>query len=116
MEEQGSGELHQVINNKSTCRFEISINENTSIIPYLISKNTIALFRTNVSAEDRGKGLAIKLVEYALNFAKENHLKILIFCPFIRKYVEEHQEWKSYTRKFQMGDLLLWFKYKTRIG
>jgi predicted GNAT family acetyltransferase len=102
---------HEVINNKDDRRFEISVDGYISIIPYILHNNEIALFRTQVAEELRGKGLAVKLVEHALNFAKENDLKILPYCPFIRKYINEHPEWKPRIKKFQVKDILLWLRF-----
>src|SRR6188508_312804 len=105
MEQQHTKDIPVVTNNTTAGRFEISVNGHLSKIPYIIRGNDIVLFRTEVAEELRGKGLAVKLVEYALSYAKENDLKILPFCPFIRKYIDDHPEWKTHVKRFQLKDL-----------
>jgi predicted GNAT family acetyltransferase len=86
----------EVVNNKESNRFEINIHEYSSIVPYKIEDGMITLFHTEVPIELRGLGLATKLAEYALNYAKKNDLEIVPYCPFIRSYIKEHPEWEQF--------------------
>jgi len=92
-----------VINNEKERRFEIRINESVAIVPYNFKDGMIALFHTEVPEEFRGHGLGTRLALYALNYAKEHHLKILPYCPFIAKYIKEHPEWKQYVKHFPIN-------------
>jgi predicted GNAT family acetyltransferase len=40
---------------------------------------------TKVNDEDEGKGLGHQLVKAGVEYARENHLKILPLCPFAKK-------------------------------
>jgi len=90
----------EVINNQKNHRFEIKINEDLAIVPYNVKDDMIGLFHTEVPEKFRGKGLGTKLAVYALNYAKDHHLKILPYCPFITHYIKEHPEWKQYVKHF----------------
>ena len=103
--------MHEVKINLKHHRFEIVINNHLSKIPFIIRGNTIALFKTEVADELKGKGIAVNLVEYALTHAKENHLKILVFCPYIKSYIEKHPEWKSHIKSYHWSDHLFLLQF-----
>jgi predicted GNAT family acetyltransferase len=89
-----------VVNNKEARVFEISSDGLAAIIPYNFKNGMIAFFHTEVPEAWRRRGLATKLTLYALNYAKDNNLQILPYCPFIAKYIAEHPEWKPYVKHF----------------
>ena len=43
----------------------------------------------------RGQGLADRIVEFAIDFAKKNGLKIRSSCSFVTKYLSRHKEVQS---------------------
>lgn len=45
--------------------------------------------------ELRGQGIARKIVEFALEYAKENHYKVIPSCPYVRSYIEDHPEFRA---------------------
>ena len=100
-----------VIINKKLSRFESDINGKISKIPYIIKEDTIALFKTEVLDELKGKGVAVTLVLFALNYAKDNRLKIVVYCPYIKSYIEKHPEWKPLVKKFHWTNFLFLLRY-----
>jgi len=86
----------EVVNNRENKQFEIRRNDLIAKIPYSIKDDSIGLHQTHIPDEWRGKGLAKKLAECALNYAKENNLRVIPYCPFIAKYIDEHPEWLPY--------------------
>lgn len=95
----------EVVNNSENNQFEIRIKDLIAKILYNIQDDSIGFFHTHVPEEWRGKGIAKKMTECALNYAKDNNLRILPYCSFVAKYIEEHQEWEPYLhiRKRQRG-------------
>jgi uncharacterized protein len=51
---------------------------------YLTQNNVMNIYHTEISAQLQGKHMGEKLVEAGVNFARENHLKILPTCFFAR--------------------------------
>jgi predicted GNAT family acetyltransferase len=96
----------RVINNVKNHRFEIRIDEDIAIVPYSFKDDMMALFHTEVPEKYGGKGLGTKLALYALNYAKDHHLKVLPYCPFIAAYIKKHPEWLSYVKHFPATDNL----------
>ncbi|WP_426667232.1 GNAT family N-acetyltransferase [Mucilaginibacter sp. McL0603] len=51
---------------------------------YLTRDNVMNIYHTEVSEKLKGQHMGEKLVEAGVNFARENHLKILPTCVFAR--------------------------------
>ena len=47
---------------------------------------------TEVSEKLRGTGAGVKLVEYAVNFARQNHMKLMPLCPFAKSVFEKRED------------------------
>ena len=82
--------VYEVINNYNNHQFEISINNSVAKLPYKLKGNLLILLHTDVPEEWRGRGIATKLAEYALNFAKKNNLIITPYCHFLKEYIKSH--------------------------
>ncbi|MBO6586176.1 MAG: N-acetyltransferase [Gracilimonas sp.] len=57
----------------------------------------IIIDHTEVADETRGEGLGKKLVYKAVEFARENNLKILPLCPFARSVFSKNPEIRDVT-------------------
>ena len=82
-----------VVNNTKDLRFEVNLNGEYASIEYRYYKKDIAFMHTTVPEAFRGKGIAVAMVVEALEFAKNEHRKIMLYCPFVSKYVKEHPEY-----------------------
>lgn len=51
----------------------------------------IIIDHTEVSDELRGENVGKKLVEHAVNFARENKLKVIPLCPFAKSVIERDE-------------------------
>lgn len=49
--------------------------------------NLIRLTSTIVNPEERGKGIANKMLEEAFNYFKENNYKVVIECSYVNKWI-----------------------------
>jgi uncharacterized protein len=81
-----------IINNESNHRFEMPVADDMAYIQYSISGDLLSLYFIFVPVASRGKGLSGIIIQYALDYAKEHHLKIKILCPFITRYLASHPE------------------------
>lgn len=52
----------------------------------------IIIDHTEVNELFKGIGLGLILVEAAVNFARENEIKIMPLCPFAKAMIQEHPE------------------------
>ncbi len=49
---------------------------------------------TVVPVAFRGTGTGSALVKYVLDYASTNNLKIIVYCPFVEKYMKAHPEYE----------------------
>ncbi|MFC0513074.1 GNAT family N-acetyltransferase [Mucilaginibacter angelicae] len=82
-----------VVNNTGKLRFEVYLNGEYAFIEYRYYKKDIAFMHTTVPEAFRGRGVASAMAVAALNFARDQHRKIMLYCPFVSGYVREHQEY-----------------------
>ena len=64
-----------------------------AVLQYRFYKNDIALMHTEVPEKLSGKGLASALAKYALEWAKNNNKKVMVYCPFVASYLKKHPEY-----------------------
>ena len=76
-------------------RFVTYVESYEAVVEYTLKDNVIDLYRTFTPPELRGKGVAGKLVKYALEYAKENNLKVIPTCSYVRGYIERHENYKE---------------------
>ena len=48
-----------------------------------ISGKTLTVFHTEVSTEAEGKGLAKKMLEAMVSYAREHQMRVVPLCPFV---------------------------------
>jgi hypothetical protein len=77
------------------CQFEIERDGEVSFLAYETDgAGWISLLLTWVSPALRGRGVANDLAQLALEYAKDNDLKIDVVCPVVFHFVSKHPEYK----------------------
>ena len=76
-------------------RFVSSVKGYEAVVEYTLKDNVIDLYRTFAPPELRGKGVAGKIVKYALEHAKENNLKVIPTCPFVKRHIDRNEIYKE---------------------
>lgn len=78
-------------------KFYSIIDGKESFLLYDVSsdKKKLNYKSTFVPDELRGKHIAEKIVKFALDYARNNHLKIIPSCPFVARIIDRHPEYKS---------------------
>jgi hypothetical protein len=72
-------------------RYEIlDGGELAGIAEYRRTERAIAFTHTETRPGHEGKGVARRLVEYALADARTQGLAVLPYCPYVRKVIAEH--------------------------
>ena len=85
----------EVVNNKENLRFEVKIDGHLAELVYRIRGNTIYLMHTGVPDALSGKGIASKLAQHALNYSQDQGYEIVVYCPFVKAYMERHPDWRK---------------------
>ena len=85
----------QVQQEKAFHRFAVHLDGATALLAYKEEGGTIYLVHTEVPAAMEGKGIGGQLAKAALNYARENHLKVVARCPFVTSYLQRHPEYND---------------------
>jgi predicted GNAT family acetyltransferase len=86
----------EVVNNKKEYRFEIRMPDGEfARLEYRWLKGSMVLMHTVVPASARGKGVGPYLVKFVLDYIREQGLKMIVYCPFVAKYLESHPEYND---------------------
>jgi hypothetical protein len=77
-------------------RYELSIDgEVVAFTAYRARPDLIAFFHTEVDESVQGRGLADRLIRFALEDARARGLAVLPFCPFVKAFIERHREFEE---------------------
>lgn len=82
-------------NNTAKHQFETVVDGHTALIAYTLFPGGIAYVHTEVPPELEGKGIAGQLAKYVLEYARENHLKVKPYCPYVNAYMKRHPEYND---------------------
>ena len=85
----------EIQNNKNAQRFEAHVGSEMAIVAYEMRGDQIGFTHTEVPPPLEGKGLGNRLVHAALEYARENKLKIIPACPFVAVYIRRHPEYQT---------------------
>jgi uncharacterized protein len=77
-------------------RFEFEEKGETAYLEFeLASGGWITLWHTEVPDVLRGRGIAGMLAKTALEYARDNQLKVDVVCPVVAEYISKNQEFKT---------------------
>jgi hypothetical protein len=83
----------QVTHNPAENRFETWIEGELSKLDYMEDKDAILMMHVGVHPGHRGQGVAGKLTETALDYAREKSLRVIPMCSYVRAYINRHPEY-----------------------
>ena len=84
----------EVIDNPGKARFEIIADgELAGFVLYHLRGDENAFTHTQTDDRFRGHGLGGRLVQAALDAARERHLAVLPYCPFTLSWITAHREY-----------------------
>jgi uncharacterized protein len=82
----------KIENNRGSSRFEVMANGKLAWLDYRVEPGTIFLLYVEVPAEEEGRGIGSSLAVAALEFARDQGLKVVPQCPFIAAYMRKHPD------------------------
>ena len=86
------------------CLFYIMDNEEQlGEMEVTISNTEITVYHTEVDPKEEGKGLAKKLLETMVGYARKNALQVVPLCPYVLEQFKRHPQeyadvWKNSAR------------------
>lgn len=83
-----------VIDNPAEHRFEIRVGGKlVGFTEYEHRHAAVAFHHTEIDPRFRGRGLAGELIRFALDAARRAGRSVQPYCPFVRRFVEDHPEY-----------------------
>jgi predicted GNAT family acetyltransferase len=90
--ERELAESINVVNNSEASRFEAQVGNLLAVAEYLLDPVAITFTHTRVPAELGGRGIATRLIEAGLDFARERGLEVIPLCSFVAAYMRKHPQ------------------------
>jgi predicted GNAT family acetyltransferase len=85
-----------VDDNPEQAQFEIRADgELAGFLQYHLHDGVIAFLHAETDPRFRGHGVAGRLIQSSLDSARERHLAVLPYCPFVRGWITEHLEYAA---------------------
>ena len=91
---QGNG---TVTHNENGQQFEMPVTGGLAVLRYSRAPDRIDLLHTVVPPEDEGNGHGSSLVQAAFAYARAEGLKVVPTCPFVKGWVQKHEEERDIT-------------------
>jgi hypothetical protein len=86
----------EIKHDKDHQKFYLIKDDKESYIRYTMpNKGTINILRTFVPPEQRRKGLAREITKAALEYAKENNLKVIPTCSYVDYFIDMNKEYEK---------------------
>jgi predicted GNAT family acetyltransferase len=76
-------------------RFEIEQDGHVAYLEYNLAGKVLQLIHSEVPPALRGRGLATDLAKSALDWARENGVKVDVICPSVAAFLEKHPEYSD---------------------
>jgi len=85
----------KITHNKAENRFEVWIDGNLSKLDYIQDGKNFVITHVGVHPDQRGQGVAGRIVEVSLTYAKENALRVIPMCSYAAAYMRRHPEYAN---------------------
>jgi predicted GNAT family acetyltransferase len=76
-------------------QFELEQDGSVATLDYTLAGNVLALIHTEIPESLRGSGIASTLAKTALDWARDNNMKVDVVCPFVASFIEKHPEYSD---------------------
>jgi predicted GNAT family acetyltransferase len=86
-----------VRDNKSQHRFELDVEGAVAFANYRLAPGSVIITHTETPPALRGRGIASKLVQGALEIIRADGLKVVAGCGFVVDYLQKHPEFADLT-------------------
>lgn len=83
----------EIAHNKAENRFEVWIEGNLSKLDYIQDGKNFVITHVGVHPDLRGQGVAGKIVQVSLEYAKEKSLRVIPMCSYAAAYMRRHPEY-----------------------
>jgi hypothetical protein len=83
----------EIVHNAAENRFETWIEDRLSKLDYMENGDTIVMMHVGVYPDHRGQGVAGKLTQTALEYAKSKSLRVIPMCSYVAAYIRRNPQY-----------------------
>ena len=76
-------------------KFELERNGHVASLEYSLAGDILTLIHTEVPDALRGQGIGGDLAQGALEYARENNLRVDVICTSVAAYISKHPEYND---------------------
>jgi uncharacterized protein len=89
----------EITHNLAKRAFEVWIDGHLSKLDYIQEGKNFVITHVGVYPEHRGKGLAAKIVDAGLQYARENSLRVIPMCSYAAAYIRRNPQYMELTEQ-----------------
>jgi hypothetical protein len=89
----------EIIHNPTEHRFETWVEARLSKLDYIEDDDTIVMTHVGVHPQDRGQGIAGKITDVALAYAREKSLRVIPMCSYVAAHIRRNPQYVALTRQ-----------------
>lgn len=89
----------QVNHNAANRTFEVWIDGHLSKLDYIQDEKNFVITHVGVYPEHRNQGLAGKIVDAGLEYARQNSLRVIPMCSYAAAYIRANPEYMELTNQ-----------------
>ena len=83
----------EIVHNPGESRFETWVDGNLSKLDYILDGKNFVITHVGVHPALRGQGLAGRLVEASLEYARDKELRVIPMCSYAAAFMRRHPEY-----------------------
>ena len=89
----------EITHNPAENRFETWIDGRLSKLDYIEDGDTIVMTHVGVHPDHRGFGVAGRITETALAYARGKSLRVIPMCSYVASYIRRHPQYSELTKQ-----------------
>lgn len=88
----------EITHNPSGNRFEAWVDGQLAKLDYIERSDTIIMTHVGVPYEFRGHGVAGRITQEGLEYARQKSLRVIPMCSYVAAYIRRHPEYQALTK------------------
>lgn len=88
----------EIIQNTAESRFEVTIEGYPSRLEYVEDGDTIVMAHVGVHPALRGQGVAARLTQAGLDYARVHALRVIPMCSYVAAYIRRNPQYVELTK------------------
>ena len=93
----------EIVQNLQENRFEVWIDGHLSKLDYIQDGKNFVITHVGVHPDLRGQGVAGKITQAGLDYAKAHSLRVIPMCSYAAAYIRRNPQYAELTRQ-QVGE------------